>query len=107
MPGVEVAATDPKLSDNILLTQEAFDVLPNYSSTIPTGAWPGKQWKRKCKGEDNWWLGEYYEKEGDKEFTYINWTKITISEDGLRVDQIVHPDDWGTRIKEWREANKT
>jgi hypothetical protein len=35
--------------------QQAFDMLPEYSSTTPSGVYPGKMWKR----QDNtgaWWL---------------------------------------------------
>lgn len=44
---------------NAFLTQNAFDRLKEYSTTIPTGVYPGKMWKSR-RG-DHWelcWYGE-------------------------------------------------
>jgi len=49
--------------DCIALTQEAFDVLPNYSHSIPTGTTIGKQWKclvkRNREDKGTWYMKEY------------------------------------------------
>lgn len=83
--------------DTIALTQAALDMLPEYSTSLPTGKWPGKQWKAQYKGKDNWWMGEYYEEPGDTKFMYIRWQKIVIREAGLKVKDLVHRDEWADR----------
>lgn len=52
-----VAATDARPTSKTVLslkpmrfTVEAFDALPEYSHTLPTGQTPGKLWKRKARG---------------------------------------------------------
>lgn len=87
----------------IALTQAAFDRLPEYSTSLPSGKWPGKQWKAKYKGKDNWHMGEYYEKPGDTKFMCIRWLKIVIREAGLKVDQIVDPGTWADRMSAFEE----
>ena len=87
----------------IALTQAAFDRLPTYSTSLPTGTWPGKQWKAKYKGKDNWQMGEYYEEPSDPANMYIKWKKIVIREAGLKVDQIVDPDTWADRMSAFEE----
>ncbi|GAH84170.1 unnamed protein product [marine sediment metagenome] len=86
--------------DNIYLTKEQFDALPEYSTSIPTGTTAGKQWKRhtyvlEIKGregrkyyagyvpskeyriiEDYWTMGEYGEPEGDQ--VPIKWRRIVL-----------------------------
>lgn len=48
---------DAPMDDNhVLLTPQQFRDLHEYSSTIPSGVYPGKCWKRK---ERNWLLGWY------------------------------------------------
>jgi hypothetical protein len=46
----------PMDDDHVLLTKAQFDRLHEYSSTLPTGVYPGKCWKRK---EDRWLLVWY------------------------------------------------
>ena len=51
-----------------LMTEANFKDLHEYSSTIPTGVYPGKMWKRydgvhdpRCKREDRQWLLMWYD----------------------------------------------
>lgn len=70
----------------VVLTQGQFDSLREYSTSLPTGTTPGKQWKRKFKSRfgDQWFLGEYGEPiadprgEGFPKRVPIVWTRIMI-----------------------------
>lgn len=64
----------------IALTQAAFDVLLEYSASLPTGTQIGKRWKRCCpdRGEPHsWWMGEYVP-DSDPTMVGITWRKIII-----------------------------
>lgn len=39
-----------------LLSRVEFDGLPEYSSSYPTGVYPGKAWKCHWRGADRWFL---------------------------------------------------
>lgn len=83
---------------NIYLTQEAFDLLPEYSATFPSATTIGKQWKRRQPGEspgalDELFLGEYVPCD-EAGLVGIKWQKIVISPAGLKADQMCHPKDW-------------
>lgn len=58
------------------VSKKAFDSLPEYSCSIPTGKTIGKVWKRKC--EDGWVIGEYTQ--ADEKNVYIQWRKLEIAE---------------------------
>ena len=51
----------------VMLTWREFDVLHEYSCSLPTGTSVGKQWKRRIPYEirtdppNEWYLGEYVE----------------------------------------------
>lgn len=57
------------------ITQEEFDKLLEYSSSLPTGTTIGKRWKRKCP--DGWLIGKYVpcDEEG---MIGIEWTQPKI-----------------------------
>lgn len=66
----------------ILLTKYEFDILPNYSCSLPTGIVLGKRWKRavhyhRQKPTDEWLMGEYAEHK-DPTKAKIIWRTITI-----------------------------
>lgn len=50
-----------------LMSRAVFDLLPNYSRSLPTGTAIGKCWKRQCYEDgpsgpipiDVWWMGQY------------------------------------------------
>lgn len=89
-----------------VMTKEVFEHLPEYSSTLPTGTYFAKRWKRdinepnryaimqireygtleekekaaKLKFEDfppKWWMGEYAEDEDPKQVKII-WREILV-----------------------------
>lgn len=51
------------------IKQSTLDSLPEYSLSQPTGAWPGKVWKRNVRwgqgGPPEWVICEYVESPGD------------------------------------------
>lgn len=89
----------------IMLTQAAFDKLPTYSDSLPSGTYSGKQWKAQAdvECEDNWWMAEYYMKSGDTKNIHIKWEKIVISDIGLKANEVVGTDDW-VRLMDEHEA---
>ena len=72
---------------HVLLTPRQFEELPEYSATMPTGAYPGKCWKRALydmpphRGGKivGWHLGWYGECE-DPNFVTNNWREIEVVE---------------------------
>lgn len=95
----------------IALTQAAFDKLPEYSATVPTGGTPGKQWKSNngwCHTDkDDWYLEEYYEKPGDTEYVYVKRARIVIREVGLKASEVVGSDEWARlRDEFWAQIKK-
>lgn len=60
----------------VVLTKAEFDTLLEYSLSLPTGTIPGKRWKCRAKGPDNWFLGEYGDFIGGD--IQIKWSKIVI-----------------------------
>lgn len=64
--------------EEIKLTQEEFDKLPEYSLTYPTGATIGKKWKCNWKLTGRWFLCEYVEHEDLKKVGILS-TRIVIS----------------------------
>lgn len=87
------------MKDQVYLTQQQFDRLPEYSCSLPTGTTIGKQWKANktafycgrckqsnwhCKCEqgmlklpDDWFQGEYVP-HPDENKTGIVWKRIVI-----------------------------
>lgn len=68
--------------ETVELTQEEFDALPEYSTTIPTGKTIGKQWKRQLyygKYLAEWVRCEYVE-DPDPEYVGMLWHKIVVKE---------------------------
>ena len=64
----------------IYLTEQEFDELLEYSCTVPTGVYIGKQWKRKVDYYDvskGWLLGEYVQHK-DLPVFKIRWKDIVI-----------------------------
>ncbi len=50
--------------ETVMLTQQEFDDLPEYSMSLPTGTTIGKQWKMgwgRPDGPLTWYLCEYVE----------------------------------------------
>jgi len=45
-------------AEHALMTKVVFDELAEYSSTLPTGVYEGKMWRRKLR-EDKWLLAWY------------------------------------------------
>jgi len=70
------------VSTNIVrFTTKAFDALLEYSCSLPTGVFIGKQWKRNLNFRTNkppkWLLGEYTE-HPDPDRAYIEWRDIEV-----------------------------
>ena len=60
------------------LTQEEFDALMEYSTTVPTGQMIGKQWKAQ-DGSGTWYLREYTkDPQGDPKMVAIETRKIEV-----------------------------
>ncbi len=76
----------------IALTQEAFESLPEYSHSLPTGTTIGKQWKRKVS-KTQWDLVEYT-KHQDPALVGISYRRIVIREAGLRPENLVQMKHW-------------
>lgn len=73
-----------------LLTPGAFSSLSEYSSSMPSGVYPGKMWKRHdgafdrhCKPEDRQWLLVWYGECDDPKLCSINRRIILLSEGQL------------------------
>lgn len=68
--------------DVVELTQEEFDALPEYSTTIPTGKTIGKQWKRQLyygQYREQWVRCEYVPDEEDPEnYVGMLWHLIRV-----------------------------
>jgi len=68
------------------MSKRAFDDLPDYSCTIPTGVRAGKKWKRREPYMDNpenkytWYLGEYCKHPTDDTKCLLRWSLIKVNE---------------------------
>ena len=69
--------------EKVILSQQEFDRLPNYSHSLPSGTYLGKVWRRE--GQDGWYMGEYVPdpkakigQDGKPETVGINWRKIEV-----------------------------
>lgn len=63
--------------DEAVMTLDYFDALLEYSSSLPTGTYIGKRWKRFVGwGTDRWLMGEYAEDDDPKRVRII-WRRIT------------------------------
>lgn len=83
---IREAPMDDKL---VLLTPRQFEGLPEYSTSQPSGVYPGKCWRRQEyeRGPDNrprptgrWflaWYGDEFEKDG-KKFVSNNYRQIEV-----------------------------
>lgn len=47
-----------------LMDEATFKALSEYSTSMPSGVYPGKMWKCNQRGTDNWWLCWYGVVEG-------------------------------------------
>ena len=66
--------------EEIRLTKNEFDQLPDYSLSVPTGRTIGKRWKRQHVDETmtlGWVMGEYTEHQ-DANTVGIYWRKIVL-----------------------------
>lgn len=70
-----------------LMDSHAFKNLCDYSSTIPSGAYPGKMWKRhdgyhdpRCKRQDWHWLLCWFGHSDDPTRCSINHREILLSD---------------------------
>lgn len=69
-----------------LMSDATFKALPEYSSTIPTGVYPGKMWRRhdglldqRCKPSDRQWLLCWYGESDEPDACSINSRKVLIA----------------------------
>ena len=72
----------------IKLRPGEFTSLSEYSATLPTGATPGKRWRRldgkfdhtwkAAGGKPRWIIGEYAEIPGNKTRVAVNWYRPVI-----------------------------
>lgn len=68
----------------IFIAKFEFDQMPDYSATIPTGAFVGKMWKRKepycgthADGSVKWFVGHYTD-HPDKTKVGIRWYDVQL-----------------------------
>jgi hypothetical protein len=71
------------------LSAAEFNQLPDYSASLPTGAYPGKTWRRldgafdqafKARGgKPRWLIGRYDEIPGDASKVAIKWFRPIIA----------------------------
>lgn len=59
-----------------LMTAHAFDRLSEYTTTNPSGVYPGKMWRSLCNGE--WWLRWYGVVDGRPDLCSNNQRRILI-----------------------------
>lgn len=65
-------------STHALMSEQTFKGLMEYSSSLPSGKYYGKMWRR-CAGRDRWYLGWYCEdSKGDPLYIGIEWREILI-----------------------------
>lgn len=62
-----------------LMPQVVLDQLPEYSSSVPSGVYVGKMWKRD-DGEGGWWLC-WYGEHSDPDTCSINKRRILVEEE--------------------------
>jgi hypothetical protein len=72
-PPLECILIDDK---HALMSKFSFDRLAEYSTSMPSGVYPGKMWKRNQRGI--WFLGWYGECE-DPTMCTNNWREILIA----------------------------
>lgn len=63
----------------VLVSKADFDSLPEYSCSIPTGALPGKWWKRRRRYDatcNEWLLGVYADKPNPDRTVTIYWRRL-------------------------------
>ena len=48
--------------EHFLISKEAFEGLPDYTGSKPTGVYHGKCWKMK-RSDGKWWIGCYIEED--------------------------------------------
>jgi len=63
--------------DYALMVQWAFDMLHTYSTSYPSGVYPGKMWKAHIRG--TWYLRWYGEVEGCPNLCSNNQREILIA----------------------------
>lgn len=73
--------------DHALLTVEDFNALPEYSCSIPTGAFPGKMWRRhdgahdmsaRARGHTPVWMLCWYGYTSDPKQLSINRRRVLL-----------------------------
>lgn len=64
-----------------VLTEQEFQALDEYSTTMPTGTRIGKQWRAQVEhdGAVLWLMGEYAEGR-DKQHVAVKWSRIVLSD---------------------------
>ncbi|MCK0533427.1 hypothetical protein [Sphingobium agri] len=77
------------MAEPAFLTVKQLRSLPEYSTSLPTGTAPGKQWRRAARPwhttpSADWWLGEYGEPypEGHEHHGQIPiyWRQIVVTD---------------------------
>lgn len=86
----EAARSETKVQnpEPVYMTQTALESLREYSCSMPTGVFIGKQWRSNTNAfindeEPNWWLAEYVEVSDSKK-AGVKWNPIiVVDEDSL------------------------
>lgn len=73
-PSLDAIAID---DTHALMNARAFELLHEYSTTIPSGVYAGKMWKASRRGE--WWLKWFGIVQGNPEVCSINNRRILIA----------------------------
>ena len=72
----ERGATQVVVSQSVRIHEFVLDGIMEYSTTLPTGEYAGKRWKRRQS--DGWMLGEYVDDGADDGTLLIRWTPIEV-----------------------------
>lgn len=83
-PGQETTVQKPRMlldAHTAIVNKAAFNALPDYSASLPTGTTPGKRWKRRRDYYDEtkgWVLGEYTDHPTRPDLVRIIWRDLEI-----------------------------
>lgn len=82
-PPVSAIALD---ATHALMTRETFEALGEYSTSHPSGVYPGKMWRRhdgahdpRCKPADRRWLLVWFSDSDLRDRCTVNWREILLA----------------------------
>ncbi|KKL88457.1 hypothetical protein LCGC14_1924530 [marine sediment metagenome] len=78
----EGSATEVVIHKPVRIHEFVLDNILDYSTSLPTGTYAGKRWKRRVA--DGWMLGEYIDDGADDGTLLIRWTPIEVIPRGAK-----------------------